>query len=75
MSSINNSFWKEPRYLSEKQVAEYFGISVKTLQRYRVLGGGPLFAKCGGRVLYDIKDCDLWVEKQKFGSTSEYAGQ
>lgn len=63
------------KYFSEKQASEYLGISVKTLQRHRAFGSGPLFAKCGGRILYDISDCDIWVENQKFGSTSEYVAQ
>jgi predicted DNA-binding transcriptional regulator AlpA len=62
------------RYLSEKQAADYLGLSDKTLQRHRGAGSGPQFVKCGGRVLYDVIDCDGWMEKQKVQSTSAYQG-
>lgn len=60
------------RYLSEKMTADYLGLSDKTLQRHRIQGTGPKYIKCGGRVLYDIHDCDDWMENQKVMSTSAY---
>jgi len=62
------------RYMSEKQAADYLGLSNKTLQRYRGNGQGPQFIKCGGRgrILYDIQDCDTWMEAHKVQSTSAY---
>jgi predicted DNA-binding transcriptional regulator AlpA len=65
---------EDRRYLSERQAADYLGISDKTLQRHRGAGTGPQYIKCGGRVLYDIRDCDSWMESQKVQSTSAYAG-
>ncbi len=62
------------RYMSETQAAEYLGLSDKTLQRYRGNGKGPPYIKCGGRVLYDVLDCDLWMCGQKVQSTSAYIG-
>ena len=59
------------RYMSEKQAADYLGLSDKTLQRHRGAGTGLKYVKCGGRVLYDIQDCDHWMETQKVLSTSE----
>lgn len=71
--STEHSLDKESRrYLSEKMTADYLGISVKTLQRYRGNGNGPRYIKCGGRVLYDVRDCDDWMECQKVQSTSAY---
>lgn len=61
------------RYLSERQAADYLGVSDKTLQRYRGSGQGPQFIKLSGRVLYDVHDCDAWMTSQKVQSTSEYA--
>lgn len=71
--SLEHSPAKEGRrYLSEKMTAEYLGLSDKTLQRYRGNGNGPRYIKCGGRVLYDVRDCDDWMESQKVQSTSAY---
>jgi len=61
------------RYFSERQAADYLGLSDKTLQRKRCAGDGPQFIKCGGRILYDIQDCDAYMESHKVQSTSEYA--
>lgn len=72
--SIEHSPSKDGRrYLSEKQTAEYLGLSIKTLQRYRIRGIGPKYIKCVGRVLYDRQDIDSWMEQQKVTSTSAYA--
>lgn len=64
---------KNRRYLSEKMASDYLGLSDKTLQRHRINGTGPQYIKAGGRVLYDIMDCDEWMESQKVFSTSAYA--
>ncbi len=67
---------KSRRYLSENRAATYLGISAKTLQRHRYKTGlGPKFIKLAGRILYDIHDCDSWMEDHKCQSTSEYIGE
>lgn len=60
------------RYIDEKQVAEYLGISAKTLQGYRVKGGGPEFMKLGHKtVRYKISDIQEWAKNHKKKNTSE----
>lgn len=60
------------RYIDEKQVAEYLGISPKTLQGYRVKGGGPEFMKIGHKsVRYKFSDIQQWAENRKKRNTSE----
>ncbi len=61
----------EQNYLSRARAADYLGLSVRTLDRLRVAGGGPLFWKGGSRVLYDQRDMDTWVEGRKQRSTSD----
>jgi hypothetical protein len=48
-------------------------LSASTLNRLRVSGGGPRYAKLAGKVLYDVRDLDQWIEDHKRGSTSERA--
>jgi predicted site-specific integrase-resolvase len=43
-----------PALLSPRQLAARWGLSEKTLERWRMLGTGPVFLKLGGRVLYRI---------------------
>lgn len=61
----------KPNYLSRAMAADYLGLSVRTMDRFRVAGGGPLFWKGGSRVLYDQNDLDIWVSERKQCSTSD----
>jgi hypothetical protein len=53
------------------EAAAYVSLSTSTLNRLRTTGGGPRYAKLAGRVLYDVRDLDQWIEDSKRGSTSE----
>jgi Helix-turn-helix domain len=57
--------------LTVKEAAVYLRLSASTLNRLRVSGGGPRYAKLAGKVLYDVVDLDVWIEDGKRGSTSE----
>ena len=52
-------------YLSEHELAEKWGISHRTLQRWRWLNQGPNYLKIGGRVRYRPEDVDAF-EKKRF---------
>jgi len=41
-----------PRFLDTRGAASLLGISPRTLEKYRVCGGGPAYRKLGARVLY-----------------------
>ena len=64
-----------PRYLTNDEAADYLRLSPRTLEKQRVLGGGPRFRKFGRRVMYAVTDLDGWADQRGFGSTSdpEYA--
>jgi predicted DNA-binding transcriptional regulator AlpA len=61
------------RLLPVAEAAKYVSLSASTLNRLRVSGGGPRYAKLAGKVLYDVADLDQWIEDSKRGSTSEHA--
>jgi len=42
--------------LSQKELAARWGISHRTLERWRQTGEGPAFLKLGGRVVYRLED-------------------
>jgi len=44
------------RHLNQKQLAQRWCLSHRTLERWRCLGQGPVWLKVGGRVLYRIED-------------------
>ena len=56
---------------------QYLRLSPRTLEKQRVLGGGPRFRKFGRRVMYAVADPDAWAAERSFESTSdpEYAEQ
>ncbi|MFZ0526935.1 MAG: helix-turn-helix domain-containing protein [Xanthobacteraceae bacterium] len=43
--------------LSQKQTAQILGLSVRTLERYRLAGTGPRYARLGRLIRY--RKCDL----------------
>jgi len=53
------------------EAAAYTKIAVPTLERYRLTGEGPMFAKLGGSVRYRRCDLDAWIESRLVRSTSE----
>jgi predicted DNA-binding transcriptional regulator AlpA len=52
------------RHLNQKQLAERWGISPKTLERWRWLGQGPKFLKLGGRIAYRLEDIEAFETQQ-----------
>ena len=58
-------------YLNTRQAAALLGLSPRTLERYRVTGEGPMFAKLGRRVCYARTDLDDWADGRRRRSTSD----
>jgi hypothetical protein len=57
--------------LDERSAAKFLNISVRSLQRYRVDGGGPTFIKIGAkRICYLVRDLTSYIEARRFASTS-----
>ena len=66
----------EWRFLSETELATRWGLSPKTLQRWRGLGTGPLFAKFSKKVSYPLEGQGGildWEQRILYRSTSERA--
>ena len=43
-------------HINQKQLADRWDLSERTLERWRAIGWGPLFLKIGGRVVYRVED-------------------
>ena len=53
---------KIPTYLLEQEAAQYLGVSVKSLRRWRFDRRGPTYAKIGGKLTrYPLTNLDDWV--------------
>ena len=56
------------KLLSERELSEYSGIAVRTLQSWRLRWDqGPPFRKLGGAVRYDVQLFDAWAAPQPGG--------
>lgn len=54
-----------PRHLRQADLAQRWGISPRTLERWRWLGGGPPFLKIGARVAYRLEDIEAFEVQQR----------
>lgn len=56
---------------NEKETAKLLSLSVKTLQRYRYTGGGPIYVKLGKSVRYKESDIAKYVSVRTRNITNE----
>ncbi len=60
--------------LDQKAAARYLfgdGGSERTLEGWRLRGGGPRYLKIGRRVVYRCRDLDAWLAARERTSTSD----
>lgn len=65
------------RYLTNEEAAAFLRLSPRTLEKLRVIGGGPRFRKFGRRVMYALADLEAWADARSFENTfdPEYAAR
>lgn len=56
--------------LTEAQAADFLNLSIRTLQAWRVRGGGPLFVRLGRSVRYRRADIQSWLDANALPHTS-----
>ena len=66
-----STFETANRRLRTTQAAEYLNLSKSTLEKLRLTGGGPRYAKLGKIVIYGQSDLDAWTEARMRMSTSD----
>jgi predicted DNA-binding transcriptional regulator AlpA len=60
------------RQLRTPEAADYLRLSASTLAKQRLRGDGPVYQKCGPRiVVYDVDDLDAWLRSRRRRSTSD----
>ena len=62
---------KKTRYLNTVKAAKRLDLSTRTLERYRLSGGGPVFHRFRGAVRYLPADLDEWARTRRRNSTSD----
>lgn len=58
-------------HMGQAALAERWGVSQRTLERWRWLGFGPRYIKVGGRVVYRVDEIEDFEERQTRQSTSD----
>jgi hypothetical protein len=56
--------------LLPSDTATALGVTVGTLAKWRLAGGGPPYLKVGARVRYDSVDLETWLAAKRRVSTS-----
>lgn len=59
------------RLVTERDASELLGVSMRTLQKWRLHGNGPPFVKLGHAVRYDVTDLETYIEGARRRSTSD----
>jgi predicted DNA-binding transcriptional regulator AlpA len=49
------------KHITEQELEDTYGIPVKTLQKWRLVGRGPRARKFGRSVRYSVVDVDAWI--------------
>lgn len=58
--------------LTTRQAAEYLAYEVRTLESWRLRGGGPVFVRVSAKsVRYRLSDLEAWIEERLRKSTSD----
>lgn len=58
-------------HMNQRQLANRWGVSEATLERWRSEGIGPVFLKLQGRVMYRLEDVEAYEHDCLRKSTSE----
>ncbi len=58
-------------FLTEIQAAEFLALTVRTLQSWRLRGGGPRYVKCGRACRYRRRELIDWTEANTVSHTSQ----
>jgi predicted DNA-binding transcriptional regulator AlpA len=74
MQATRNNTGTERRFVTESQVAQLTGLSVRTLRRWRLVDARPRYRKLGGAVRYDLADDEAWIASTPTGGQRPAGG-
>ena len=61
----------QARWVHTDQAGEHCSFHPDTLRRLRREGGGPLYARIGRAIRYDLRELDRWMQERSYASTAE----
>lgn len=59
-------------HFDQLQLAKRWGLSPKTLERWRVIGAGPKYLRLPGKVIYRLCDIEAYENECLVSSTAEF---
>lgn len=65
----------ERNFINQIELARRWGVSPRTLERWRWVGEGPAFVKLGGKVVYNLAVIEAYEKSQIRNSTSDQGAQ
>jgi hypothetical protein len=60
-----------PHFIDTRGAAQFLGVSASFLNKARLTGGGPAYAKFGAHVRYTVPSLLAWAESHTRTSTSK----
>ncbi|MDE2167223.1 MAG: helix-turn-helix domain-containing protein [Alphaproteobacteria bacterium] len=75
MDALTESPTSQRQYLRTVEAASFLGLSRRTLEKWRCVGGGPVYFKFGRVCLYQLSDLKAWADAGRRTSTSDPGGQ
>jgi len=60
---------------TQREAAVLLRLSERTLERWRVSGDGPPFARLGRRIGYREADLETWIASRIYRSTSSHTNE
>lgn len=54
-----------PTYMNEESASIYLALSRSHLRKMRACGRGPMYSKIGNAIRYNVKDLDVYNQKNK----------
>ena len=68
----HKEFTMTTTHFDQLQLAERWGLSPKTLERWRVIGTGPKYIRLPGKVIYRLCDIEAYENECLVSSTAEF---
>lgn len=64
-------FTQAPALMTTQQAAAWLCVSPRTLEDWRLRGGGPFFRKLGRSVRYALSDLQAFIDRGRFENTGQ----
>ena len=71
MSAGRSDPSRPPQYLTQRQLADRWRISPRTLERWRAAGYGPPWIVLGGSIRYRLGDIETFEARHRHGESSD----